>query len=143
MKKFLEVLLDDNGEMHISAEDLVPEMEDPGVKEKTDALFKAAIKALVKTIWKNQDLKASKAIRILSMAEMACDRQPYQHVDQFVFTMIDNFLPHYEKDSNYLKAPDGFRRKEMIKPFSMGDSSMIQLPDYPFRKKSFFEDLPL
>ena len=45
MKKFLEVLLDDNGEMHISAEDLVPEMEDPCVKEKTDALFKAAIKA--------------------------------------------------------------------------------------------------
>ena len=88
MKKFLEVLLDDNGEMQIKADNLVPDMDDPDVQEKTDALYKAAMKALVKSILQKHDMKASRAIRILSMAEMACDRQPYQHVDQFFFTMI-------------------------------------------------------
>ena len=74
MKKFLEVLLDDNGEMQIKADNLVPDMDDPDVRKKTDALYKAAMKSLVKIIWKNHDTKASKAIRILSMAEMASSK---------------------------------------------------------------------
>ena len=137
MKKFLEVLLDDNGEMHIKAGDFVPNPDDPDAVERIDALYKAAMKALTKNIWKDHDLRASKAIRVLSMSEMACDRQPYEHVDQFFFTMMDSFLPHYEKFSNQLKAPFGFDHKDMIKPFTMKDFSCIQLSDNPFRNDFF------
>lgn len=140
MKKVLEVHLDDNGEMHISAEDFFPDLAEPDCEKKADHLFRSTIKALTKLLWEKQDLRVSKAIRLLSMSEMACDRQPYQHVDQFFFTMMDSFLPQYEKFCNKLKAPYGFRSKELIKPFSMGDTSCMQLPDYPFRNKNIIND---
>ena len=132
MKTFLEVKLDDAGEMQIVAGDLVPDPEDPDIKKKFDSLSKAAMRALTKSLWKDQDIRVSKAIRILSMSEIACGRQPYEHVDQFFFTMMDSFLPHYEKFCNQLKKPYGFDPKEMVKPFTMKDFSCMQLLENPF-----------
>lgn len=142
MKKFLEVLLDDNGEMHIKAETPVPDLDDPKATKKADTLYKAAMRSLVKAIWQKHDMRASAAIRILSMAEMACDRQPYEHVDQFFFTMIHDFLPHYEQYSNKLKAPYGFKRTEMIKPIIMGGSTLMKMTKLPPCMEFFLDDLP-
>ena len=138
MKTFLEVLLDDAGDMHIVAGDFVPGPEDPDATKKFDNLNKAAMRALTKSLWKDQDIRVSKAIRLLSMSEMACDRQPYEHVDQFFFTMMDNFLPHYEKFCNQLKKPYGFNPKEMVKPFTMKDFSCMQMLENPFLNKVGF-----
>ena len=107
-------------------------MDDPDVTQKYDQLYKAVMRALTKTIWKDQDMKASRAIRVLSMSEMACDRQPYEHVDQFFFAMMDHFLPQYEEYCNHLKVPYGFNPGEMIKPFTMKDFSCMQLSGNPF-----------
>ena len=136
MKKLLEVLMDDTGELHIEAEDLIPGPEDPDVKKKYDNLYKAAMRALTKCLWRDQDLRVSKAIRLLSMSEMACDRQPYEHVDQFFFTMMNSFLPLYEKYCNKLKKPYGFNPKEMVKPFTMNDFNCIQMLENPFLNES-------
>ena len=133
MKKFLEVLMDDDGTMHIKAEDPVPDPREPDVEKKYDQMHKAAIKAMTENIWKKHDLRASMAIRVLSMADMACDCQPYEHLNHFFFMMLESFLPHYENYCNKLKAPYGFKAKEMVKPFTCDGATIMKLAGDPFQ----------
>ena len=83
MKKFLEVLMDDNGELHMStdcvfADSIENPPEDLAAYEKEmDQLHRKAIRGVVNAVWKEKKLDVSKAIRYLSMAEIITCAEPY------------------------------------------------------------------
>lgn len=67
---------------------------------------------------------------------MACDCQPYEHLDHFFFMMQESFLPHYENYCNKLKAPYGFKPKEMVKPLTCDGATIMKLAGNPFHNDS-------
>ena len=124
MKKFLEVLVDDQGEMHFSTDfKFSDSIENPPLDlekeaKEADARYRQVIRGLVNTIWKDRNYHVSKAIRFLSMGEIIACAEPYDIAEQFWSTMMFSFIPLYEKYSSSLKIPYGFDPKQMIRPFT-------------------------
>ena len=131
MKKFLEVLMDEDGQMHLSTDfefadsagispaDLMELMA------KNDDLNRKAIRSMIDQIWKNKDHHACKAIRYLAMAEIMACAEPYDHAEQFWWTMMFNYLPHYEKFANKLKRPFGYDPSKIIRPKTFGGGTSV------------------
>lgn len=125
MKKFLEVLIDDNGQLHIDTEmdfSSILSLDQPALGEP---LIKSAIKAFAECIWKNRDNEPSKAVRLLSMAEIAATAEPYEMAEEFWATMMFSYLPHYEKFCTKVKSPYGFNPKQVIRPLTFGDPGAL------------------
>lgn len=124
MKKFLEVLVDDNGEMHLSTdfkfhdsiENPVTDIEQE-VKE-VDATHRQTIRGVVNAMWKEHNLNISKAIRYLSMAEMLSCAEPYQQAEEFWYTMMFDHIPYYESFATGLKIPYGYDHTKMVRPIT-------------------------
>ena len=127
MKKFLEILLDDEGQMHITSECGFVASKDSLSIDFMDRLFKSAIRAFSSKIWKDKDQEASFAIRVLSCAEILATAEPYKMAEEFWVTMMFDFIPHYEKYGNKLKQPYGFDPKRMTKPIVGGPLNMMQV----------------
>ena len=114
MKKFLEILMDDNGELHFSTDfEFADSIENP-VKDmnahikEADRLHRTAIRGVVNAVWKERNLHVSKAIRYLSMAEIITCAEPYDGAEQFWYAMMFDYLPMYERFSDQLKMPFGY-----------------------------------
>lgn len=117
MKKFLEVLIDDAGEMHLSTDcDFVKTTEFAKRSEVSDLLDKAAIKSLIKELWEKKDPEVSFAIRVMSMAEMMANPEPYGQAEEFWFNMIHDYIPMREKFAEKLKVKYGFDPSTVKKP---------------------------
>ena len=127
MKKFLEILLDDEGQMHINTECGFVASKDSVSIEFMDKLFKSAIRAFSSKIWKDKDQEASFAIRVLSCAEILATAEPYKMAEEFWATMMFNFIPHYETYGNKLKRPFGFDPKSITKPIVGGPFNMMPI----------------
>jgi len=114
MKKFLEVLMDDNGELHMStdcvfADSIENPPEDLAAYEKEmDQLHRKAIRGVVNAVWKEKKLDVSKAIRYLSMAEIITCAEPYEGAEELWYAMMFDYLPYYERYSDRLKIPYGY-----------------------------------
>ncbi|MBO4671469.1 MAG: hypothetical protein J5640_06470 [Bacteroidales bacterium] len=121
MKKFLEVLIDDNDQLHIETEMDFSQILDPDHPERSEGLIKAAIKAWTECIWKDRNNEPSKAVRLLSMAEIAATAEPYNMAEEFWSTMMFSYLPHYEKFCDKVKSPYGFDTKLVIRPKVFGN----------------------
>ena len=132
MKKFLEVLVDDNGEMLFSTDfEFSDSIESPPEDldkeaELADQRYRQVMRGLIKTVWRDHNLNVSKAIRYLSMGEIISCAEPYDNAEQLWWTMMFSFIPHYEKYSSSLKKPYGFDPSKIIRPvggvFPMGFS---------------------
>ncbi|MBR5403254.1 MAG: hypothetical protein IK113_03400 [Bacteroidales bacterium] len=124
MKKFLEVLVDDNGEMLFSTDyEFADSIESPpkDIEEEAklmDHRYRQVMRGLINTVWRDHNLNVSKAIRYLSMAEIISCAEPYETAELFWSTMMFSFIPHYEKYSSSLKKPYGFDPSNIIRPIS-------------------------
>ena len=137
MKKFLEVLMDDEGLLHLSTDvEFNDEIENPPTNMKehllqVDDLNRRTIRSMVTELWKNHNLNVSKAIRFLSMAEIIACAEPYDQTEQFWSAMMFDYIPSYEKMSSALKIPFGFDPSKMIRPITMSSAPM-GMPFTPF-----------
>lgn len=126
MKKFLEVLVDDDGNLHLSTDyEFADSVENPPTdmkkhQEECDLLFRQTIRGVVNALWKERKLNVSKAIRFLSMAEIISDVQPYDNAEQLWSAMMFEYIPQYEKFSAQLKRPYGFNPSKVIHPMTFG-----------------------
>ena len=124
MKKFLEVLVDDQGEMHFSTDyEFSDSIENPPTDweketKETDQRYRQIIRGLVNTLWKDHNLHVSKAIRFLSMGEIMACAEPYDNAEEFWSAMMFACIPHYESYASSLKKPYGFDPKKMIRPIT-------------------------
>lgn len=126
MKKFLEVLVDDDGNLHLTTDyEFADSVENPPtdmkkLQEESDLLFRQTIRGVVNALWKERKYNVSKAIRYLSMAEIISDVQPYDNAEQLWSAMMFGYIPQYEKFSTQLKKPYGFNPSKMIRPTTFG-----------------------
>lgn len=124
MKKFLEVLMDDEGLLHLSTDFEFEDSRDnppADVMEymtKHDDLNRRAIRSLVTEIWKNRNPNLGKAIRCLAMAEIIACAEPYDHAEHFWSAMMFDYIPKYEKLASSLKKPFGYDPSKMIRPIT-------------------------
>ena len=132
MKKFLEVLVDDDGQLQLSTDyEFADNVDNPpsdmmDFMARNDDLNRKAIRGMINQIWKNKEQHTSKAIRYLAMAEIMACAEPYDHAEHFWSAMMFDYIPRYEKLANKLKRPFGYDPSKMIRPitFSPGTSMM-------------------
>ena len=133
MKKFLEVLMDDDGQLHLSTDFVFadnvanPPIDMKAEKAKNDEYNKKAIRGLIDYLWRKREFHASKAIRYLAMAEIMACAEPYEHAEEFWSTMMFSYIPHYENYANKLKRPFGYDPSKMTRPLVGGGTSMMPI----------------
>lgn len=131
MKKFLEVLMDDDGVLHFSTDfKFADSLDNPpkdvkALEQEYEEWNLKLIRDLVKEVWKNRNQHPSKAIRYLAMAEMITCAEPYECAEDLWTTMMFHFIPHYERYSSQLKKPYGFNPSKMTRPFVAGGMSLM------------------
>ena len=136
MKKFLEVLMDDDGLLHFSTDfEFADSRDNPPSDMKAhelemDDLNRRAIRSLVKELWGNRNQHPGKAIRIISMAEIIACAEPYDHAENFWSAMMFDYIPRYEKLASALKKPYGYDPSGMIRPISAVFPD--GMPTFPF-----------
>ena len=124
MKKFLEVLVDDNGEVHLNTDfKFHDSVENPitdikKAAKEDDATHKQMIRGVVNALWNEHKLDVSKAIRYLSMAEMLSCAEPYQQAEEFWCTMMFDHIPYYESFATGLKIPYGYDHTKIVRPIT-------------------------
>lgn len=125
MKKFLEVLVDENGNYTVHSDcEFFDDVQNPPKDFKTassvfDKTVKPLIKALVETVWKDRNVNVSKAIRYLTLAETISNVQPYDDAEQLWSTLMFGFIPHYEAYADKLKKPYGYKPSQTIRPITI------------------------
>ena len=126
MKKFLEVLVDDDGNLNFSTDYVFADfVENPPAdmkahEKENDRLNRQLICGMVNAMWKERNYHVSKAIRYLSMAEIITCAEPYDNAEHFWSAMMFDYIPYYEKFSTELKKPYGFNPSKMIRPMTFG-----------------------
>lgn len=124
MKKFLEVLVDDNGDLHLSTDyKFHDSVENPVTdiklaKKEEDANHRKLIRGLVNALWKERNYNVSKAIRYLSMTEIMACAEPYQQAEEFWYTMMFDYIPYYESFATGLKIPFGYDPTIIVRPIT-------------------------
>lgn len=144
MKKFLEVLVDEDGKFHFSTEEeFISEEEfasknrrarDAHMKEYEKTL-KGLIHDMTEHMWKNKDQRISQAVRMVSMAEILGCAQPYEQAEEFWSLMMFNTIPHFEEFAAAIKKPYGFNERSVTRPLVGGP--LVGGPDimaFPIQK---------
>ena len=108
MRKFLEVLVDDDGKYHFSTDETFEGIPSPKVFDKE---FKHLLHDMTEFMWQNKQQKVSQAIRMLSMAEMLGGAQPYEMA--------------YEAFATEIKKPFGFDSKAVTRPVTGGSGVQV------------------
>jgi len=122
MKKFLEVLVDDEGAMHFSTDYDFPDSlfnasSGKFLKDYLD-LDKRAVRGLVEEGWRKKNGNPHKAIRCLAMAEILSCAEPYSRAEEFWSMMMFDYIPLNEKFASDLKRPFGYNPDKMIRPIT-------------------------
>ena len=129
MKKFLEVLVDEDGKFHFSTEEeFVSEeafaVENPRAKvehaKEIDKLLKRPVHDMTEFMWQNQEQKVSQAVRLVAMAEILGCAQPYEHAEEFWSLMMFHTIPQFEKFAAAIKKPYGFDDRAVTRPIVGG-----------------------
>ena len=150
MKKFLEVLVDEDGKFHFSTEEaFVSEevfttedrlMQAAHIKE-CDRMLMNLVHDLTEFMWQNKRQTVSQAIRLVAMAEILGCAQPYERAEEFWSLMMFHTIPQLEKFAANIKKAYGFNDREVIRPLVggawAGDPDMMAFPiRHPFGKMS-------
>ena len=132
MRKYLEVLVDEDGTFHFSTEEPFSETPSPKVLEKN---FKRLMHDMTEFMWRNKDQKVSQAIRSLAMAVILGAAQPYEMAEEFWTLMMFDTIPHYEKEAAAIKKPYGFDDRLVIRPKTYFPGTSIFPVKQPWGKK--------
>ena len=129
MKKYLEVLVDEDGRFHFSTEEEFT-TEDEFVAE--DGLGKAILMEeyenqlrrlvhdLTDFMWKNKEQQVSQAIRSLAIAEILGCADPYDHAEEFWSLMMFHTIPQFEHYAAAIKKRYGFDDRSVNRPYIGG-----------------------
>ena len=135
MKKFLEVLVDEDGKFHFSTDEVFTTEEEFAAEdrfaqmahmEEYDRLLRRLIHDMTEFMWKNQDQQVSQAVRSLSIAEILGCAEPYEHAEEFWNLMMFHTIPQFEHFAAAIKKRYGFDDRSVHRPY-IGAS----LPDTP------------
>ena len=131
MRKFLEVLVDDDGRFHFSTDETDGGIPKPQEFEKE---FMQLTHDLTEFMWKTKDQMISRVVRKISMAEILATAQPYEQAEAFWDNMMFHTIPRYERFAANIKKPYGFDDKKVTRPLTvMPGTSMFPIKT-PFGK---------
>ena len=129
MKKFLEVLVDEDGKFHFSTEEeFVTEevfaAENPraqmGHVKECDKRLKQLVHDMTEYMWKTKDQGICQAVRMVAMAEILGCAQPYERAEEFWSLMMFHTIPQFEKFAAAIKKPYGFDDRAVTRPIVGG-----------------------
>lgn len=144
MKKFLEVLVDEDGNFHFSTDEVFfTEEEFASEPHKTrvahmkeyENKLKGLIHDMTEFMWKYKDQRFSQAVRMVAMAEILGCAQPYEHAEEFWSLMMFQTIPHYEAFAAAIKKTYGFDDRAVTRPLVGGP--LVGGPDimaFPIQK---------
>lgn len=125
MKKFLEVMVDENGRFHFSTdESFVTEEEFASENrhaqrmhmEECDARLRQMVEDLTDFMWRTKDQCIAQAIRVVSMAEILGCAQPYERAEEFWDLMMFHTIPQLEEFAADIKRKYGFDDRTVTRP---------------------------
>jgi len=133
MRKYLEVLVDEDGKFHFSTEE--PFSQTPSPKEFARN-FKRLMQDMTEFMWRNKDQKVSQAIRSLAMAEILGGAQPYEMAEEFWSMMMFDVIPLFEKEAAAIKKPYGLNDPLVTRPKTFFPGTSVFPVKQPWGKKS-------
>jgi hypothetical protein len=133
MRKYLEVLVDEDGRFHFSTDEPFNGILSPQVFDRE---FHQLLHDMTEFMWQNQDQKVSQAVRMVAMAEMLGCAQPYEQAEDFWSMMMFDTIPHYEGYAANIKKPYGFDNRVVTRPTVLAPGSPLFPIKQPFGKKS-------
>ena len=126
MKKYLEVLLDDEGTFHFVSERPLGKKQDQAA---FDQEFRKLLHDITEFMWQNRDQQVSQAIRMVSMAEMLGSSQPYEQAEEFWSLMMFDTIPQYESYAASIKD------RKVIRPTVLSPGTTMFPASIPLRKR--------
>ena len=114
MKTFLEVLVADDGRLHMRTDyafydDVChPAPSKSAAKKQNESMNRMLIEGIIPALWEKRETQADKAIRYLSMAEIIATAEPYDHAENLWHALMFDYIPRYEKLADRLEIPFGF-----------------------------------
>jgi hypothetical protein len=129
MKKFLEVLVDEDGKFHFSTDEVFTTEEEFAAEdclaqmahmEEYDRLLRRLIHDMTEFMWKYKDQQVSQAVRLLSIAEILGCAEPYGHAEEFWSLMMFHTIPQFEKFAASIKRRYGFDDRAVNRPYIGG-----------------------
>ena len=141
MKKFLEVLVDEDGKFHFSTEEEFVTEEEFAAKdgasqivqmEKCDKRLRQMVNDLTDYMWRTKDQGIPQAIRLIAIAEILGGAQPYESAEMFWSMMMFHTIPELEHDAAAIKKRYGFDDHAVNRPLVggsiFGGSEIMQFP---------------
>ena len=140
MKTIFCFSMDENGKVEITTdnEQLLDRFASPTNHKLTKQFLKELMTAVVHKMWGEKNTCLSKAVRLLSMAEVCSCAEPYQQAEDFWSTMMFGFIKDSEKMINPLKEMYGFNPRIVERPIVGGDTFCFRIgkpEEYPWRGK--------
>ena len=129
MKKFLEVLVDDNGAYHFSTEESFiteeafaaeTDLAKVAHMKEYDNRLRQMIRDVTEFMWRTKDQNVCQAIRMVSMAEILGCAQPYERAEEFWDLMMFHTIPQFEHFAAAIKKPYGFDESSVSRPWGIG-----------------------
>lgn len=129
MKKFLEVLVDEDGRFHFSTDEVFTTEEEFAAENdyekikhmnEYDKQLARLIHDLTEFMWSTKDMNVSQAIRILSVAEVLGCAEPYERAEEFWSLMMFHTIPDYEDFAASIKKAHGFDDRNVTRPIVGG-----------------------
>ena len=125
MRKFLEVLVDEDGKFHFSTDGRFPWKKGVPDPSLWDQEFRQVLRDLTELMWRNPQQEVSAAVRMLAMAEILGSSQPYDQAEEFWSVMMFDTIPQYEGFTAQIKRPFGFDDRKVARPIVGGDVSLF------------------
>ena len=132
MKKYLEVLLDDDGMFHFASERPLGKKRD---QDAFDREFRKLLHDIAEYMWQNKGEQVSLAIRLVAMAEILGAAQPYERAEEFWSLMMFDMIPKYESYAASIKEPYGFNDRKVIRPSVFPSGASVFPASIPPRKR--------
>ena len=129
MKKFLEVLVDEEGKYHFSTEEEFVTEEEFAAKDglsqsdhmkECDKRLRRLVHDLTEYMWQTKDQGIPQAIRLIAMAEILGGAQPYESAEMFWSVMMFHTIPELEHDAAAIKKRYGFDDRSVNRPLVGG-----------------------
>jgi hypothetical protein len=129
MKKFLEVLVDEDGKFHFATDETFVSEEEfaaedcsakVGHIQECDRKLTQLVHDLTDFMWRNQDQRISQAIRLIAMAEILGCAQPYERAEEFWSLMMFHTIPQLERFAAGIKKAYGFDDRKVTRPLVGG-----------------------
>ena len=129
MKKYLEVLVDEDGRFHFSTEEVFTTEEEFAAQdsrgkavlmEEYDRDLRRLIHDLTEFMWKNKEQQVSQAIRSLAIAEILGCAEPYEHAEEFWNLMMFHTIPQFDHYAAAIKKQYGFDDQSVTRPYIGG-----------------------